>query len=182
MKAHGIEMKGPFKAEILSTLPSWTSEDEGREVYVQDEERRYYGDSTSWVDYSSGDFGSLDLITTGEISGRIPMIDSTGNYTLGYDDEQEAYGHIVWMSGENATLSLPSVIAGMTVLLYSTDATAKRADPHTNDGIRNAAARSADGLYIELSAGIGNYVSLVGDSADGWSVMGHRGTITVESV
>ena len=54
MKAHGFNMVGLFKGEIVSTLPAWTADDEGREIYVEDEEKRYYGDGTSWINYASG--------------------------------------------------------------------------------------------------------------------------------
>lgn len=44
-------MVGLFKGQILNTLPAWTVDDEGREIYVQDEQKRYYSDATSWIDY-----------------------------------------------------------------------------------------------------------------------------------
>ena len=57
MKSHGFEMEGPFKSEIVSTLPAWQSGDEGREIYVEADQKRYYGGSTTWIDYSSGGGG-----------------------------------------------------------------------------------------------------------------------------
>ena len=36
MEAHGFNMEGPFKGEILPTLPAYTPGDEGREIYVED--------------------------------------------------------------------------------------------------------------------------------------------------
>ena len=77
MKAHGFSMKGPFKGEIVSTLPEWTVDDEGREIYVEDEEKRYYADGTSWVDYSIGGIaGSSGTSGTSGSSGT--SLDWTG--------------------------------------------------------------------------------------------------------
>jgi len=52
MKAHGFDMRGEFKGDRVPTLPSWTSDDEGREIYVEDEDKRYYGNNSEWQDYS----------------------------------------------------------------------------------------------------------------------------------
>lgn len=121
-------------------------------------------------------FSALNLVTTGTISGKIPMITKSDDYTLGTDDAQEAYGYMVWMSG-NKTLTLPAVSAGMSVCVYSTDATAKMIDPNANDGIRNGTAtRNADGHKITSSGAAGDFACLVADSADGWTVLGKSGT------
>ena len=124
--------------------------------------------------------GALNFVTTGTISGKIPMITKSDNYTLGTDAAQEAYGYMVWMSGANKTLTLPAVAAGMSVCLYSTDAEIKRVDPNGSDGIRMSAARDTDGDAIASTAAIGAFVCLVADSADGWTVLGKNGTWTAE--
>jgi hypothetical protein len=125
-------------------------------------------------------FSALNLVTTGTISGKIPSITKSDDYTLGTDDAQEAYGYMVWMSG-NKTLTLPAVSAGMSVCVYSTDATAKMIDPNANDGIRNGtASRNADGHKITSAGAAGDFACLVADSADGWTVLGKSGTWTDE--
>jgi hypothetical protein len=48
-------MEGPFRVEFLPTLPEYTPGDEAHEIYVEDEEKRYYADATSWVDYATFD-------------------------------------------------------------------------------------------------------------------------------
>jgi hypothetical protein len=61
MKFHGIEMAGKFKNQVLSSLPPWTTEDEGREIYLTDG-TRWFGTDTKWVGYGSGSSGtSFDL-------------------------------------------------------------------------------------------------------------------------
>ena len=87
---------------------------------------------------------------------------------------------MVWMSGANKTLTLPAVVAGMSVCLYSTDANIKRVDPNGSDGIRMGAARDTDGDAIACEAATGAYVCLIADGADGWTVLGKSGTWAAE--
>jgi hypothetical protein len=51
MDYFSVNNEGYFYNEILDTLPEWTSDDEGREIYVISDNRRYYGSSTGWVKY-----------------------------------------------------------------------------------------------------------------------------------
>lgn len=48
MENYGIDMKGNIQMENVSTLPSWTSADERRVIYVADEDKTYYGSGTRW--------------------------------------------------------------------------------------------------------------------------------------
>lgn len=125
---------------------------------------------------------ALNLVTTGTISGKIPMITKSSAYTLGTDDAQEAYGYIVWLTGDGTVLTLPAVAAGMSVCVYSADSYDKVVNPNDNDGIRNGTTtRNADGHAITSGAtDQGSFVCLVGDSADGWTVLGKAGTWTDE--
>ena len=123
---------------------------------------------------------AINLVSTGTISGKIPMITKADDYTLGTDNAQEAYGYIIWMSGANKTLTLPAVVAGMSGCLYSTDAEIKRLDPNASDGLRMGAARDTDGDAIAATAAIGAYVCWVADGADGWTILGKNGTWTAE--
>lgn len=119
---------------------------------------------------------ALNFASTGNISGKIPMISKSANYTLGTDSAQEAYGYMVWLDGNATTLTLPAVAAGMSVCAYSADATVKYVDPNGSDGIRNGATRDTDGDAIKSAAALGDFVCLVGDGADGWTVLGKSGT------
>ena len=50
MDYHGISMKGPFKGQRVSSLPAWTSDDIGRELYLTTTNKRYYANNVGWVD------------------------------------------------------------------------------------------------------------------------------------
>ena len=120
--------------------------------------------------------GVATTCSTQPVTGKVPIITKTDDYTLGTDDSQEAYGYMVFMSGDSKILTLPAVVAGMSVCVYSTDATAKVVDPNASDGIRNGtAARNADGHKITSDASAGAFVCLLADSADGWTVLGKSG-------
>ncbi len=60
MDSYGFEGKGPVLIQKVSSLPSWTSEDEGRLIYDQSIDGLYYGTSADWV---------LVSISSGIISG-----------------------------------------------------------------------------------------------------------------
>ena len=62
MESYGLEMLGPLVIEKLSTLPGWTADDEGREIYVEDTAKRYYGDSTSWIDYATSGTSGTSIV------------------------------------------------------------------------------------------------------------------------
>ena len=70
MKAHGFNMEGPFKGELLTTLPAWTSDDEGREIYTEDTQKRYYADATAWVEYALDADVDLNTAHRETISGN----------------------------------------------------------------------------------------------------------------
>ena len=48
MEFYGIECKGPLHLEKVSTLPTHTAADEGRVIYVEDENKTYVGNDTEW--------------------------------------------------------------------------------------------------------------------------------------
>ena len=126
--------------------------------------------------------GSAALVATGTISGAIPSITKSGDYTLGTDSSQEAYGYMVWLTGDGTVLTLPAVVAGMSVCVYSADSYDKVVDPNASDGIRNGTTtRNADGHKITSGAtDQGSFVCLMADGADGWTVLGKAGTWTDE--
>jgi len=41
-----------FKIERVSALPTWTSDDEGRIIYVESNDKLYFGNSAGWVELS----------------------------------------------------------------------------------------------------------------------------------
>jgi hypothetical protein len=50
MESHGLTLNGPLLVQKLSTLPSWTSDDEGRLIYVEDVDTLYYGNDSEWIE------------------------------------------------------------------------------------------------------------------------------------
>lgn len=49
MKFYGIELKGRFIHQKVSTLPTFdAARDEGRVVYSEEDDRFYFGDSDGW--------------------------------------------------------------------------------------------------------------------------------------
>jgi hypothetical protein len=80
-----------------------------------------------------------------------------------------------------ATVTLPAVIIGATITVYSTTAAAVMVDPNADDRIVLDGVAGGNGKKITSASGAGNFVTLVGDSADGWTVIGRSGTWTMES-
>lgn len=176
--AAGVKLTGDGDGQItFASLGGGNSED--LSVNLDDTANTVvFASSTGVTDLN---FSALNLVTTGNITGKIPMITKTDNYTLGADSAQEAYGYMLWISGDSKIVTLPAVVAGMSVCVYSTDATAKVVDPNASDGIRNGTAtRNADGHKITSGGTAGDFVCLVADSADGWTVLGKSGTWTDE--
>jgi hypothetical protein len=50
MKNYGIDMQGSFKIQRVASLPGWTSDDIGREVYLTTNNKRYYGNNSAWIE------------------------------------------------------------------------------------------------------------------------------------
>ena len=52
MKSHGLNLVGNFNPKIVSTKPSWSSALEGTLIYVEDENKMYYGDDSRFIETS----------------------------------------------------------------------------------------------------------------------------------
>jgi len=61
MKFHSVEMQGTLLTEKVSTLPSWSSADEGRLLYADDVNKFYYGTNAAWAEVGSGSGGGSSL-------------------------------------------------------------------------------------------------------------------------
>lgn len=162
------------------TISSSVADSEDLTITLGNNDNKVTVSSSTGV--TEANFSALNLVTTGTVSGKIPMISKSGNYTLGTDNAQEAYGYMVWLTGDGTILTLPAVAAGMSVCVYSADSYDKVVNPNDNDGIRNGTTtRNADGHAITSGAtDQGSFVCLVGDSADGWTVLRKAGTWTDE--
>lgn len=80
-----------------------------------------------------------------------------------------------------ATITLPPVVVGATVTIYSTTAAAVMVDPDANDRIVLDGVAGGNGKKVTSASGAGDFVTLIGESADGWTVIGRSGTWTMES-
>jgi len=50
MDAYGIDMKGPFIGQRVSSLPTWDVSQIGRTVYLNTTNKRYYANNAGWVE------------------------------------------------------------------------------------------------------------------------------------
>jgi len=73
MKFHEIENIGSFKVEKLSTLPSWTSDDEGRIIYIEADDKLYYANASEWAEVGSGSVSG---------GGSYSLTAKTSDYTI----------------------------------------------------------------------------------------------------
>jgi hypothetical protein len=80
-----------------------------------------------------------------------------------------------------ATITLPAVIVGAVITIYSTTAAAVMVDPNANDRIVLNGVAGGNGKKITSASGAGDFVTLIGESTDGWTVIGRSGTWTMES-
>jgi len=74
MEFHEIDTVGTIWIQRLSTLPSWSSSDEGRLVYTEDNDTFYYGTSTGWT----SSFGFKNIA----VSGQSTVVAENDNDTL----------------------------------------------------------------------------------------------------
>ena len=135
---------------------------------------------------ASGDLMALTDVsdTSGSSSGTSkkvlyknaikPRVVNKSTATTLTDDEMDG---MVFVSAAVKT-DLPAVEIGQTVCFYSTTAATIIVDPNASDGIvLDGAARLTDGNTIEnTSAAAGDFICLIGDSADGWTTLGMSGT------
>ena len=59
MDYHGITMQGEKMEQKVATLPAWAADDEGRTIYVEDENKMYYANDTQWVCYVDNDRNAI---------------------------------------------------------------------------------------------------------------------------
>ena len=103
-----------------------------------------------------------------------PRVVNKSTGTTLTDDEMDS---MVFVS-DAVTTVLPAVEIGQSVCFYSTTAATIIIDTNASDGIvLHGAARLDDGNTIEnTSAAAGDFICLIGDSADGWTTLGYSGT------
>lgn len=94
--------------------------------------------------------------------------------------DAECRGYLILVTAA-ATITLPVAIAGYIVTVYSTAAAAVSVDPDVTDRIILDGVAGGNGKKITSASGAGDFVTLVADSAAGWTVIGRSGTWTMEA-
>ena len=101
MKFHGIDMRGKFHVQRVSTLPVFESTDKGRLIYVEDEDEFYFGGTTEWKQGGGG---------SGAVGG--------GDDLVFYENDQTVTTSYSITINKNAMTTGPVVIAdGATVTI-----------------------------------------------------------------
>lgn len=120
------------------------------------------------------DFNTLNLVTTGTISGATPSTTDADGDTL---DAAEQYGYFHWATGAG-TWNLAGAAAGMSFCIYSTTAAAIVINPDDSDIIvLNGTALSA-GDSITSASAAGDFICLIAKDAEYWYTVGRSGTWT----
>jgi len=112
---------------------------------------------------------------TGTSIGLIPILNDVTAPTTA-----QCRGQIIRMSA-TGTVVLPAVVIGASLTVFSLTAAAVMVDPDNSDRIILDGVAGGNGKKITSASGAGDHVTLFGDSADGWTVIGRSGTWTMES-
>jgi hypothetical protein len=112
MKHYGIENNGPFIHEIVATLPSWTSADEGRQLYATDVKKYYVGSDSAWILIGGG--GSTKDITqnahTLNVGNVVRYNSGTSLYVLAQADS-EANAEVVGIVSNDVSANVFTLLS-----------------------------------------------------------------------
>lgn len=125
---------------------------------------------------SAVDFNTLNLITTGTISGAIPMVSDSDNHTI---TSAEAYGYLLIATGAG-TWTAPAAVAGMSWCLLQTGADEVIIDVDAGDHFVYEGAAESAGERLDSDATAGEYICAIAIDVDTWYVMGHTSGWTGE--
>jgi len=129
-------------------------------------------------------FSSLNMVTTGTMSGKIPTsVDSSSTPTTVTTAQAQA-GTFIWNTlAGTKQFDLPAVEAGMAVCAKNGYGVAQilRVNPNGSEYIvmEDGTRTTAGGDYYEATADAGNQICLVSDGTD-WFVTSVTGTWTEE--
>jgi hypothetical protein len=178
---------GRVRTEVTLT---GTIKDVGRPVYASaDDTITFVATSNSYVGVVTRYVDATHM----EIELRPGEVDEFGpnkcretksaNYTV---DAQDS-GKIIYVDTDAKTITLPATDAGLTLTLVNAGAdgaVALTISPNSSDKIMGfdiTAADDKDLVNTKATARRGDFVTLVGDGADGWFILGMRGTWARES-
>ena len=77
-----IDGKGPIFIEKMSTLPAWTSVDEGRLIYIEDVNKYYIGDNSKWNEGIGAIIGTDLKDSTGAVVNKKNILNTDTNEVL----------------------------------------------------------------------------------------------------
>lgn len=80
--------------------------------------------------------------------------------------------------GATGTINLPAGAFGMNIIIYNTGAFTITIDPNGTEAVVRDGNLQAGGVNFTLSAGAGNFVSLVWDGTV-WVTVGYKGVLNV---
>lgn len=109
--------------------------------------------------------GTTDLVEFG--GQKVKTITKAGNYTVGTDSANEAYGAIVRVTG-NATITLPAISPGMSVTVIAKGAVTVGVKPNAADKLFLEGTALDDGDKATSTGATGDVAVFTYDSADGW--------------
>lgn len=121
--------------------------------------------------------GSLNLATTGTITGGIASNTDADGMTQGEMTTAGIYG-VMYFAGGAGTWNLPAVATGASLCVYSTTAAAIVINPDNADRIILDGTALADGDSITSASAAGDFICIMADSAAGWVTLGRSGTWT----
>ena len=155
----------------VGTLPQTPAPGGSLGLFVDPTDGQIYRDSVG-----SGDAVTATLtnktIESDENQFRAAPITIAANTTL---TVAQMYGSVVYATGA-ITITLPAVVEGMHVTIYSEDATVKTVEIDGSDRIRLDGTALVDGNTIDSPGAAGDSITLHGDSADGFTTHGASGT------
>ncbi len=137
------------------------------------------------MDFSDGNAGTAGTLTidasghwsynkslfvSGTLLGAVDIISDDNSLAAA-----QCYGSLNKLNGAETT-TLPAAVAGMSVALYSDDATVKTIDPNGTDHIWLNGADLGAGASINSPGAVGDFIVLVAFAANNWYSMGQSGT------
>ncbi len=139
--------------------------------------------STITEDGTTANFQGLNFISTGMISGGIPVFTEGTTYTIGTNGTSEAYGSMIRLTAASNLVGMPAVPAvGMSGCVFTTLGSAVGAsgtiklDPGTTPWfVANGTAKAA-GSRLVSSGATGDYACWVVTAPSTFRIFGTSGT------
>lgn len=120
--------------------------------------------------------GTGDIKVSGKLQGGVDVQTHTAA-TIALVADDDCYGtiHQATKSDGGQEFDLPPVVVGMFLTIECREAQVVTIDPDDNDRIILGTSAKADGVAITSGGAGGEIITLYGESADGWKVIGIDG-------